>query len=59
MRMWQLFWTACFLVAGTSFAVIAAVVLVRGIQDLKEMIGLLEQEKRVHDAETRPPSPAD
>jgi len=43
--MWQWFWWACFVVAGGSFAVIAGVVLVRGVNDLREMIGVLEREK--------------
>lgn len=46
MKLWQWFWWVCFVVAGSSFAVIAGVVLVMGVKDLREMIGLLEREKR-------------
>ena len=40
---WWYFWLVSFLVAGSSFVFIAAVVLVRGIDDLRAMIRLLEQ----------------
>ncbi len=43
---WWYFWCACFVVAGSSFAFVAAVVLVRGVADLREMIRILEKEKR-------------
>lgn len=46
MTMWQWFWWICFVVAGSSFAIIAVVVAVLGVRDLREMIGILEQEKR-------------
>jgi hypothetical protein len=43
--MWQWFWWACFLLAGGSFTVIAGVVLVRGMKDLRDMIAVLDREK--------------
>jgi len=43
---WYWFWVAWFVVAGTSFAVIAAVVMVRGVGDLRTMIRLLEERHR-------------
>lgn len=43
---WWYFWCAWFVLAGSSFALIAAVVLVRGIADLREMIRILEQRNR-------------
>jgi hypothetical protein len=43
---WWLFWTACFAVAGSSFAVIAAIVLFRGVRDLRAMIHLISLKDR-------------
>ncbi len=37
MNYWYWFWMVSFLVAGSAFAVIAAIVLVRGIADLRQM----------------------
>ncbi len=45
MRAWAYFWEACFVLAGASFVFVAAVVLVRGVKDLREMIRLLERER--------------
>ena len=42
---WWLFWSACFVLAGLSFAFIAAVVLVRGATDLKEMLRILGRQR--------------
>jgi len=49
MRAWQLFWTAALLVAGGSFAFITAVVIYRGLRDLREMFSALraQQEGRI------------
>lgn len=41
MRAWYLFWMASFVVAGSAFAFIAAVVSVRGITDLRQMFARL------------------
>ena len=41
---WYYFWMACFALAGSAFAVIAAIVLVRGIADLREMLSGLRQQ---------------
>ncbi len=46
MKFWWYFWSAWFVIAGASFAFIAAVVLVRGLKDLREMIRILERERR-------------
>jgi hypothetical protein len=43
--LWWYFWCAWFVLAGASFAFIAAVVLVRGFTDLREMIRILEKQK--------------
>ncbi len=39
---WYYFWTANFIVAGSAFAVITVIVLVRGIRDLREMFSRLK-----------------
>ena len=41
--LWYYFWIVAFVIAGTAFALIAAVVLVRGIGDLRALIELLKQ----------------
>ncbi len=46
MTFWWYFWSAWFVVAGASFVIIAAVVLVRGVNDLREMIRILERDRR-------------
>jgi hypothetical protein len=43
MRYWFYFWTIAFLTAGSAFAVIAAVVLVGGIGDLRRMLAELRK----------------
>jgi hypothetical protein len=40
---WYYFWTAAFLVSGSSFALIAVVVMVRGIEDLRALIDVLKR----------------
>jgi hypothetical protein len=44
--LWWWFWEICFVVAGGSFALIAAVVAVRGVADLRGMIEILRREKK-------------
>jgi hypothetical protein len=34
---WEIFWTAALVIAGCSFAVITAIVSVRGYRDLMQM----------------------
>ena len=48
MGFWSGFWTVNFIVAGTAFAGIAAVVAVRGVADLRAMLADLRaaQQKR-------------
>lgn len=43
---WFYFWMACFVVAGSAFAFIAAVVTVRGVADLRQMFAGLRAERR-------------
>ena len=44
MTAWYYFWMASFLLAGSAFAIIAAIVLVRGIADLRQMLTGLRAE---------------
>ena len=48
MGFWSSFWTLNFIIAGTAFVGIAAVVAVRGVADLRNMLADLraEQQKR-------------
>ena len=41
MRNWYYFWLICFTLAGSAFAVIALIVLVGGIKDLRHMFARL------------------
>jgi hypothetical protein len=34
---WQMFWTGSLIIAGSSFAIITAIVTFRGYQDLMQM----------------------
>jgi hypothetical protein len=38
---WWRFWTVWFVIGSTSFSLIAAVVLVKGIGDLRRMVRLI------------------
>ena len=44
MNAWYYFWMVNFLVAGSAFAVITVIVLVRGVRDLREMFANLRAE---------------
>lgn len=44
MKAWYYFWLANFFIAGSAFAVIALIVLVRGLQDLRDMFVKLRAE---------------
>lgn len=44
MNPWYIFWMINFALAGSSFAIIAVIVFVRGIQDLREMFTALRAE---------------
>jgi hypothetical protein len=45
MGFWYYFWTGNFLIAGSAFALITVVVLVRGSKDLLEMFARLRESK--------------
>lgn len=51
MQAWYDFWMASFVLAGSAFAIIAAIVLVRGIGDLRQMLAGLRKEQ---DDQARP-----
>jgi hypothetical protein len=42
MGFWYYFWTANFIVAGSSFVLITFVVMVRGSKDLRDMLRSLK-----------------
>jgi hypothetical protein len=46
MNAWYFFWMANFVIAGTAFAVIAIVVAIRGVKDLREMFANLRAEAK-------------
>lgn len=46
MDAWYYFWMANFFLAGSAFAVIAVIVLVRGARDLREMFTSLAAQRR-------------
>jgi hypothetical protein len=46
MSAWYFFWMANFVIAGTAFAVIAIVVAIRGVKDLREMFANLRAEAK-------------
>ncbi|MFZ0819226.1 MAG: hypothetical protein WAM91_04100 [Candidatus Acidiferrales bacterium] len=46
MNAWKMFWEACLIVAGATFAGITAIVAVRGFADLREMFASLARQKK-------------
>ena len=46
MNAWYEFWMANFFVAGSAFAVIALIVFVRGLSDLRQMFANLREQAR-------------
>ena len=50
MNHWLIFWTASLVIAAISFAVITAIVMVKGYRDLRQMFDRLA-EQRTHDHE--------
>jgi hypothetical protein len=44
--LWWQFWQVAFAIAVTSFALIAAVVAIRGFSDLRDLIRLLKREQQ-------------
>jgi len=45
---WWSFWQLAFAVAGTSFAVIAGIVAIRGFSDLRDLVQFLKREQETH-----------
>ena len=44
MNYWYYFWVANFVLAGSAFAAITVIVLVRGLRDLRDMFANLRAE---------------
>ena len=44
--LWWQFWQLAFVIAVSSFALIAAVVAIRGFSDLRDLIRLLKREQQ-------------
>lgn len=44
MKYWEVFWTLCLVIAGTTFAIITLVVIVKGGPDLREMLRQLRRQ---------------
>jgi len=44
MNYWYYFWIANFILAGSTFAIITVIVLVRGLGDLRQMLANLRSE---------------
>lgn len=44
MKIWEIFWVVCLIVAGGAFAVITAIVIIKGIPDLREMLRQLRRQ---------------
>jgi hypothetical protein len=44
MKYWYWFWMINFAVASATFAIIAAIVMVRGVRDLREMFSRLRSQ---------------
>lgn len=59
MGFWYYFWTINFIVAGSAFALITLVVVVRGTQDLRSMFARLREEgaRRALDTPSAAPKP--
>ena len=49
MGFWYYFWTANFVIAGSSFVLITLVVMVRGSQDLRNMLRSLHDKNTISD----------
>lgn len=43
--LWWQFWQLAFAIAGSSFAIIATIVAIRGFSDLRDLIQLLKHEQ--------------
>jgi hypothetical protein len=50
MKYWYYFWVVCFAVGGTTFPIIALIVLVRGVTDLRQMFTRLACQIRPGDS---------
>jgi hypothetical protein len=57
MGFWYYFWTINFIVAGSAFALITVMVLVRGSQDLRSMFARLKESGATRESATPPAAP--
>jgi hypothetical protein len=57
MGFWYYFWTVNFIVAGSAFAIITVIVMVRGSHDLRTMMARLKASGAAHTAGTPPDAP--
>jgi len=46
MNAWRIFWEACLIMAGATFAGITVIVAVRGFADLRQMFANLAQQRK-------------
>jgi len=51
---WYYFWTVNFIVAGSAFAVITLIVLVRGTKDLRDMFARLKESESRAERRAKP-----
>ena len=51
MNAWLIFWEACLVVAGATFAGITVIVAVRGFGDLREMFANLARQKKPNETD--------
>ncbi|MDR3676650.1 MAG: hypothetical protein P4N24_14250 [Acidobacteriota bacterium] len=57
MGFWYYFWTVNFIVAGSAFAIITVIVMVRGSHDLRTMMARLKAIGAARTAGTPPGAP--
>jgi hypothetical protein len=57
MGFWYYFWTINFIVAGSAFALITVIVLVRGSKDLRSMFARLKESGASRRLGTPPAAP--
>jgi hypothetical protein len=57
MGFWYYFWTINFIVAGSAFALITILVVVRGTQDLRSMFARLKEGGASREAGAPPAAP--
>jgi hypothetical protein len=56
MQAWYYFWVLNFVVAGSAFFIIAVIVTIRGVGDLRQMFSRLRAGGHVENSGANPPS---